>query len=164
MEILKNFYYEIINMFSDKSFVEIDFYKAINSLPYSSEQMKELQVDVRFRGTRGDPIKRGSITNISASNFTPVNLIYGFLHGICTELFGFFEKIPEKNKIHTIIGSGNAIRMNTLLCHILEYTFGHRILIPQSSEQAAFGACLNALAGGKYVAGYHELGQFISYL
>ncbi len=79
---------------------------------------------------------------------------------------GFFEKIPEnkKNKIQKIIGSGNAIRMNTLLCRILEDTFGRKMAIPQNSEQAAFGACLSAMAGGKYVASYRELGQFISYL
>jgi sedoheptulokinase len=164
--ILKNFYYETIKMFISKSMEEIDFYNAINSLKYPGEDSNELQVEVLFRGTRLDPEKRGSITNISVSNFTPVNLVFGFIHGICNELFGFFEKIPdnEKNKIQKIIGSGNAIRMNTLLCRILEDTFSRKITIPQNSEQAAFGACLNAMAGGKYVASYHELGQFISYL
>jgi sedoheptulokinase len=164
--ILKNFYSEIIKMFCSKPCDIIDFYEAINSLHYSGEDLNELQVNALFRGTRLDPHKRGSITNISAFNFTPVNLIFGFLHGICNELFGFFEKIPgnSKSKIQKIIGSGNAIRMNTLLCRILEDTFGHQMVIPQNAEQAAFGACLNAMVGGKYVASYHELGQFISYL
>jgi len=164
--ILKNFYSEVIKMFSNKSCEEIDFYKAVNSLPFFVEPLNELQVDVCFRGTRGDPLKRGSIMNISASNMTPENLIYGFLQGICNELHGFFEKIPlnSKNKIIRLIGSGNAIRMNTLLCSILEGTFGHKMIIPQNPEEAAFGACLCAMAGGKQVGGFRDLGQFISYL
>jgi sedoheptulokinase len=165
--ILKNFYDEIIEMFCNRSCEGIDFYKAFNSLQYSKEDMKEsLEVEVLFRGTRMNPLKRGSIRNISADNFTPVNLIFGFLNGICNELVGFFEQIPEsnRNKIYRIVGSGNAIRMNTLLCRILEDRFGHKMVIPENCEQAAFGACLSAMVGGKYVASYRDLGQFISYI
>jgi sedoheptulokinase len=165
--ILKNFYDEIIRMFCTKPCGEIDFYKAFNSLQYSKENLNDsLDVEVLFRGTRMNPLKRGSITNISAENFTPVNLIFGFLNGICNELAGFLEQIPEinRNKIQRIIGSGNAIRMNTLLCRILEDRFEHKMVIPKNCEQAAFGACLNAMVGGKHVAGYRDLGQFISYI
>jgi sedoheptulokinase len=165
--ILKNFYHEIIKMFHTGGGEEIDFYKAINALQYSNELINEpLQVEVLFRGTRINPRKRGSITNISAENFTPVNLIFGFINGICNELTGFFNQIPEnnRNKIQRIIGSGNAIRMNTLLCRILEDRIGHSMIIPKNCEQAAYGACLNAMVGGKYVAGYRDLGQFISYI
>jgi sedoheptulokinase len=113
-----------------------------------------------------NPGKRGSIRNISADNFTPVNLIFGFLNGICNELAGFFDQIPEneRNKIQRLIGSGNAIRMNALLCRILEDRFGHKMIIPKNCEQAAFGACLSAMVGGKYAGSYRDLGQFISYL
>ncbi len=165
--ILKNFYDEIIEMFCTKPCEEIDFYKAFNSLQYSKEDANEsLQVEVLFRGTRMNPQKRGSIRNISADNFTPVNLIFGFLNGICNELYAFFEEIPEsnRNKIHRLVGSGNAIRMNTLLCRILEDRFGHKMVIPKNCEQAAFGACLSAMVGGKYVSNYRDLGQFISYI
>jgi sedoheptulokinase len=165
--ILKNFYDEIIEMFGTKPSGEIDFYKAFNSLQYSKENLNEsLDVEVLFRGTRMHPWKRGSITNISVDNFTPVNLIFGFLNGICNELLGFYKQIPEKNrnKIQRIIGSGNAIRMNSLLCRILEDRFGHKMIIPKNCEQAAFGACLNAMVGGKYVESYRDLGQFISYI
>jgi hypothetical protein len=54
--------------------------------------------------------------------------------------------------------------MNTLLCRILEDRFEHKMVIPKNCEQAAFGACLNAMVGGKHVAGYRDLGQFISYI
>ena len=167
LAILKNFYDEIIEMFCTSPCKKIDFYKALNSLPYSKENKKDsLEVEVFFRGTRMNPRKRGSITNISAENFSPANLIFGFLNGISNELLGFFEQIPEskRNQIERIIGSGNAIRMNSLLCRIMEDRFGHKMAIPENSEQAAFGACLTALVGGKQVAGFRDLGQYISYI
>lgn len=166
LEILRNFYMETLKMFGNKQDEEIDFYEALNSLEYSKEDLNELRVDVFFRGTRMEPHKKGSIANISASNFTPANLTLGFLHGISRELLGFFEKIPENNKkqIQKLIGSGNAIRMNTLLCRILEDIFGRKMDIPDNSEQAAFGACLGAMVAGKYVNSYRDLGQFISYV
>jgi sedoheptulokinase len=165
--ILKNFYDEIIHQYCTKPCDEIDFYKAFNSLPYSKENRNDpLEVEALFRGTRMNPRKRGSIRNISAENFTPSNLIFGFLNGICNELLGFFEQIPEskRNQIERIIGSGNAIRMNSLLCRIMEDRFGHKMVIPKNCEQAAFGACLSALVGGRQVAGFRNLGQFISYI
>jgi sedoheptulokinase len=165
--ILKNFYDEIIRMYCTSPCNEIDFYKSFNSLQYTGENLNEaLDVEALFRGTRMNPLKRGSIRNISADNFTPVNLILGFLNGICNELLSFFEQIPEnnRNKIQRIIGSGNAIRMNTLLCRILEDRFGHKMVIPKNCEQAAFGACLSAMVGGNQVGSYRDLGQYISYL
>ncbi len=166
LEILKDFYSGVLNMFNHNSVEAIDFYGLMNSLQYSGEDLNELQVDVLFRGTRLDPRKRGSVSNISGTNFTPRNLTLGFIKGICDELYGFYEKIPEKNreKIQTLTGSGNAIRKNTLLCRVLGDTFGHRMDIPQNAEQAAFGACFNAMAGGNYITGYQEAGQFITYL
>ncbi len=165
--VLKNFYDEIINMFCTQPGNEIDFYKAFNSLEYTRENQNDsMEVEVLFRGTRMNPEKRGSIRNISADNFMPVNLIFGFLNGICNELLGFFEQIPESNRyrIERIIGSGNAVRMNNLLCQIMEDRFGHKMVIPKNCEEAAFGACLCAMVGGKYVAGFRDLGQFISYI
>jgi sedoheptulokinase len=165
--ILKKFYEGILEMFCTKPCDGIDFYKAINSLQYSNENSNDtLDVEVLFRGTRMNPGKRGSIRNISAENLTPANLIFGFLNGICNELLGFFEQIPEskRNQVETLIGSGNALRMNTQLCRITEDRFGHKMVIPENCEQAAFGACLCALVGAKQVDGFRDLGQFISYI
>lgn len=165
--ILKNFYDAIIEMFCTKPCDEIDFYKAFNSLQYSKEYLKDsLEVEVHFRGTRMNPGRKGSIRNISADNLTPVNLIFGFLHGISNELFTFFEQIPltNRNNIQRLVGSGNAIRMNTLLCKILEDRFGYKMVIPENCEQAAFGACLSAMVGGKYVNSYRDLGKYVTYI
>jgi sedoheptulokinase len=164
LEILKIFYEEVIKMFGGPR-REMDFYNALNSLKYSKEDSNEsLNVEVLFRGTRMDPKKRGVINNITPVNFTPANLILGFLNGICNELYRFYQQIPEKrrNKIKRIIGSGNAIRMNSLLRSIIEETFGIEMIIPENYEQAAFGACLNAMVSGKYVESYHDLGKFIT--
>jgi sedoheptulokinase len=166
LEILRNFYIETLKMFGNNQGEEIDFYETINSLQYSKEDLNQLRVDVLFRGTRMEPQKKGSIADISATNFTPANLALGFLQGISRELHGFFERIPENDKRHfqKLVGSGNAIRMNNILCRILEDTFGRKLDIPDNSEQAAFGACLGAMIAGKYVKSYSDLGQFISYV
>ena len=95
--ILKNFFDEVINLFCDQDSVPVDFYQKINSLDYLKESSDSLKVEVMFRGTRRDSTKRGSINNISTNNLTPINLISGFLNGICNELFEFHSQIPEKN-------------------------------------------------------------------
>lgn len=161
--ILKNFFDEVLRMYCTQPVEDFDFFKAINSLDYSSEDLMEsIQVEVLFRGTRLSPYKRGLIKNISTINFKPVTLIFGFLHGICNELFDFYSKIPEKNsnKIENLVGSGNAIRKNTLLTKMLEDKFGHKMIIPEYCEEAAFGASLCAMVGGNYIDNFQDFVKF----
>jgi sedoheptulokinase len=164
--ILKNFFEEVINLFSPLENASIDFYNKINSLDYSNETTDSLDVEVLFRGTRHNSTKRGSINNISTMNLTPINLISGFLNGICNELYDFYNHIPEKNtrQIERLIGSGNAIRRNIVLCKMLENKFGHKLIIPSFIEEAAFGASLCSIVGGKYADSFLEIGKIINYM
>lgn len=120
-------------------------------LSYSDSE--PLQICAQLTGTRLQPQKRGSIEGIGEDNLTPGALIWGFLRGIVQE----FEQMYDIMRSHTnfipkrLIGAGNGIRKNPLLCHIVSQTFGMPLLIPVHEEEAAYGAALYALcACGKY--------------
>ena len=166
-KILKDFFESTLILFSKTSQEREVFYSYANSLDLKSfDNDKLLQVETLFEGTRRNPNLRGSIKNISISNFTPQNLIFGFFNGVSNELQYYFESVPEsiKNKKTKLIGSGNAIRKNSLLCRVLEKNFGYKILIPKNKEEAAFGACLSSIVGGKFVDSFKNAGQLVEYL
>ncbi len=101
-----------------------------------------LKVDTRFRGTRSNSRIRGAIENISISNFTPGNLCYSFLLGVCEELHGFYMKMKTEFPPDFYAISGNAVRNSSILRLILEDVFGAVVRIPNNAEEAAFGAAL----------------------
>jgi sedoheptulokinase len=104
------------------------------------------------------------ISNISLTNFTPKNLIIGFIKGIVDEINDFYQQIPANLKRKKyLIGSGNTIRCNKLLRRSLEGQFQRRLHIPKHKEEAAFGACLLAVAAGKYIDNLLCAGQMIEY-
>lgn len=100
-----------------------------------------------FRGTRGDPGKRGSIEDISMENLTPGSLTLGFYRGVCEEMLTAYNKMPDKAKSEEkLMLSGNAARKNPLLVKIIEETFGRKACMAQFREEAAAGAALLAAA------------------
>ena len=131
----------------------IDIYKTMTSLDDDSVNGDLPIVETLFDGTRFAPWKRGSISNISIANLTPDKLVIGFLNGICRELYDFYQLIPENIRTDKtiLVGSGNGIKRNPLLCKAFEEMFQYRMHLSQIQEESAFGACLCAIAGGKYV-------------
>lgn len=99
-----------------------------------------LTVQPTFQGSRQDPSLRGSITNISASNFTPANLVRGVLEGMAEELYQHYALMPISNIHTTLIASGNGVRQNSLLQQILSDRFHLPLQMPQEPEEAALGA------------------------
>jgi len=166
-KILKDFFESTLNLFCKTSKQVENFYDYANSLDMIDFDFdKLLQVETLFEGTRMNPNLRGSIKNISISNLTPQNLIFGFFNGVSNELQYYFKSVPEsiKDKKTKLIGSGNAIRKNNLLCRILEKNFGYQVIIPKNKEEAAFGACLSAIVGGKFIDSFKNAGQLVEYL
>lgn len=94
-----------------------------------------------FNGTRSNPDLRGSISHIGTHNFTPDNLIYSTLRGMAET---YKNAVPQNvlNKVSTIYGSGNGIKRNTLMSHILSEVFEKDIVIGGCDEEAALGAAL----------------------
>ena len=156
LSVLRSFFDSVIRM-SSRNITEVrDFYEMINAIDYTKGDPAGLTVTTLFNGSRSDPFGRGSISNISATNFTAGDLILGFMRGICNEIFDFYSEIPyglKKDK-HIVIGSGNAIKKNNLLCRVLEDTFNFQVVKSGHDEDAAFGACIAAVAGGNYIPGF----------
>lgn len=148
---LKDFFEETVAKFSNVPAGGQDFYRIMTTIPYDGDIIDLPIVETLFDGTRSSPGKRGKIENISSSNFTPDNLIIGFLKGICRELRQFYQDFPEEIRQgkSVLVGSGNALKMNPLLCRVVEEAFQTRLSFPPVDEEAAFGACLNAISGFK---------------
>jgi sedoheptulokinase len=153
--VLKQFFEKTIKMFFPHCNGSLNFYEKINELDLANfKSFETLTVETQFKGTRGDSNKRGCIQNISTKNFTPENLIFGFLRGIGNELYDFFENFPEDDraKIIYLIGSGNAIRLNKILIEIIEEKFNVKMKIPILHEEASYGACILAMFAGGYIS------------
>ena len=86
----------------------------------------------------------GSITGIDDRNFTPANLVRGFLQGIVDEMEGFRRLICEGTGIEVkgLVASGNACRRNPELRRLLCETFGAELKQAAFKEEAASGAAL----------------------
>jgi sedoheptulokinase len=141
--VLKSFFETSLKFFGVNPSELPDLYERMTAISFRNSDNR-LVVETLFNGTRSEPCKRGSISNISASNFTPENLISGFLKGISSELHDFFLKIPEKTrKDKTIlVGAGNGISKNPLLIKILEEQFNCQLMLSQHAEEAALGVCV----------------------
>lgn len=144
---LKNFFEKTLEKFIEKPLQESDVYQVMSTVLYKDNSNDLPIVETLFDGTRFSPDKRGSIVNISLDNFTPENLVLGFLKGISRELYNFYECLPDdiKKEKDIIIGSGNALKKNPLLCRAFEEQFNAGLFISTYQEEAAFGACLNAV-------------------
>lgn len=140
--LLKNMFQQTLEFLGLENLDDDKIYKAMTSVEYKTDNI--LQVDTLFDGTRQDPTKRGNITDISRSNFTPQNLTIGFLKGIANELYDFYQTIPDsiKSDKMTLVGSGNGLKKNTLLCKVFEDTFGFELKLSYNEEESALGACM----------------------
>ena len=166
LELLKSFFEQTIDLFVPKCEKSISFYDKLNSLNHSLlSDENRLHVELMFNGSRKDPTEKGMISHINEINFTPENMMAGFLRGLCLELADFFEAMPvtQDNELCYLVGSGNAIRRNPILKEILQMTFKRKLLIPVHNEEAAFGACLCALVGAKKISGFIDAGALIDY-
>ena len=132
---------------------------------YDDEIQNPLIVDTAFSGTRADPEKRGSITNISSENLTVRNLCDGVMCGIANELTEMYDKISgNTEKRHTcLIGSGNGLRFNPALRRRFEKIFQMPVKMSANNEEAAFGASLFALCASGVFDSIQSAQKLIKY-
>src|SRR5699024_11150590 len=100
----------------------VDHYAVMERLLDKSGKESELKVSTTFSGTRDEPWKRGGIWNISVENFTPENLIRGFLEGMTEELYSMYKEMEMKleSEERVLVLSGNGFRKNRPLREIAE--------------------------------------------
>lgn len=161
--LLHRFFKECASLFGGQT---DKVYDVMDRLAQEYKDKRQLQVDTRFCGTRKDPGLRGSISGISEDNFTPAQLVTGFLWGMAKELRDIYEKMQASGPkaLGKMAGSGNAIRKSPVLQSYLEEIFGLDLLVPAHTEEAAFGAALfAAVAAGKYESLQKAQNELISY-
>lgn len=136
-----------------KFFTKIDYeslYETMNKIDLDSLVSNDLlKISTKFSGTRSDATVRGSISNISLTNFSPEYLVAGFLEGVAAELHEFYGSLPVtvRNKFQLMAGSGNGIRKNKLLRAMFTKVFQMRMEVPLYDEEASLGAALLASTG-----------------
>lgn len=166
LAVLENFFRSIAKTVANENVTSaypgIDRYIASiisNSSHYTDNQ--NLNISTKFCGTRVNPQERGYIENISIENFTPENMIVGFLSGIINELWEMYEMKDHKHTV--LVGSGNGLRKNILLRKIAEERFGMKINIPVHNEEAAYGSGLFALVCSGLCENIYEAQKLIAY-
>lgn len=133
-----------------------------------SEEMDEksqLKVDTRFSGTREEPRLTGSITGLNLYNFTPRDFIRGVLDGMAEELYTYYQVMCElkQEKASQMIGSGNGIRLNPHLRHLLEQKFNMTMRIPRHKEEASYGAALVSMTAAGCFRTLEDAQKLIQY-
>ena len=109
-------------------------------------ESRKIKVETTFDGTRVNPEKSGSITQICSENLTPEDFCYGVLKGMSTELYQMYMTIQKGIgiKIRRMIGSGNGLRKNPVLCEIIEDMFKAELVLAECEEEAATGAAMSS--------------------
>ncbi|WP_246042134.1 sedoheptulokinase [Cohnella pontilimi] len=156
--LLERFFREVCSMFVGYDGAEL--YEIMNRVAeeQADKEGAAVRVNTQFFGTRQNPLQRGSIADIGPDNFTVRNLVHGFLDGMIDELHRFYEAFPApiRDRIRTLVASGNGIRRNPALRRKLEQVFGYSPTIPASREEASRGAALCAAVGfGKSADFFH---------
>jgi len=109
-------------------------------------ESRKIKVETTFDGTRMNTEKSGSITQMCSENFTPEDFCYGVLKGMSTELYQMYMTIQKGTgiKIRRMIGSGNGLRKNPVLCEIIEDMFKAELVLAECEEEAATGAAMSS--------------------
>ena len=156
--LLKKFFSETIKLYTGEEMDDTDLYKIMVSVPYKEVQEDDIRVETLFGGTRSHPEKRGKIMNISCLNWHPENLIRGFLEGMSQELYDFYQLLPNsvRERKTILVGSGNGIKRNPLLCQILEERFKCHLQVSACREEAALGACICGMVGNGYINNFTD--------
>ena len=134
--------YQLLKNFYHSAGAEIDYDK-MNEMAEQAYGMSLPTFDTKFKGSREDPNETASITGLTADNFNAPAMTLALLKGISAELKELYNqmlKVTTSRKI--LIGSGNAIRFNTILQKIVSEDFGLPIEVSIHLEEAAYGVAL----------------------
>lgn len=129
------------------------------------ESEQPLVVDTTFSGTRQEPERKGTISNIDIDNFTMANLCDGFMNGMVRELYELYRQMRTfvSKEPSNMVGSGNGIRLNEHLANRFIQMFAMPLNIPSHKEEAAFGAALFGMTMVKELPSIKEAQKLICY-
>ena len=145
---------------------EQDLYTAMNALAKAAPRgAGGLRCEPFFTGTRAEPGRRASWTNISDENFTPANMTRALLEGMAHAFHEGYRLIQTATKrpCARLVGTGNGVRENPVLAGIISEEFGLPLAVPAHREEAAYGAALTAALGAGIFPDLAAAGQVIRY-
>lgn len=114
-----------------------------------------------FCGRRSSPDMKGMIEGLTEENFTPGGFAAGISFGMVEELYGIYRQMSKNAK--RVIISGNAGRRNPAVCKAAEMLFGTDVVIPEITEEAAYGAAMYSAAQAGLVENLSVLSEKIKY-
>lgn len=156
---LADFFSSVYEMITGEKCENI--YKAMDKALEASENEDSLQISTKLCGTREDPTLRGEIKNLGIDNFTPIQLMNGFLGGMVSEITDMISLV--NCEIKSLVGSGNGLRKNIPLQKRFSKALGCEMAIPLNREEAAFGAALTALVAGSVKPDLSQAQQLVQY-
>lgn len=131
-----------------------EVYRRLMELAVEESQRDGLECEPLFRGTRRQPMARGSFTGIGYDNFTVGRVARAVLWGIAEGFHALWREGmtawrtqglgDEIDASRPLIGSGNGLRQNPLLVAAIREKFSRRVLFAAHPEEAAYGAALLA--------------------
>ncbi|EHL63785.1 sedoheptulokinase [Ruthenibacterium lactatiformans] len=124
---------------------EISCYAAMEKLLESNPLPTNLPiVCTAFEGTRENSEQRGSFTQLSTANMTPLHWIWGVMQGMTDELHEMYRSYLSTGakRPMQLVGSGNGLRRNRFLCGTVSRTFGCKLELSPNKEEAAYGTAL----------------------
>ena len=143
LAMLKDFFGTTVERFTGRRPTDEELYDRMFQSAVAGGEVPT--VCTTFEGTRLEPSRRGSITDITLRNFLPETLVEGFLRGVCRELYDFWLALPEglRAKRTELVGSGNALRKNARLRQTLSQMFGLPVTLTPDTEESALGAAVS---------------------
>ena len=95
-------------------------------------KVERLKVETTFDGTRVNPEKSGSITQICSENLTPEDFCYGVLKGMSTELYQMYD-YSERNryKDQAYDWFREWTEKKSVLCEIIEDMFKAELVLAE---------------------------------
>lgn len=145
---LEGFFRSVVHEFGGRQSHRHALYESMNRIgERAPADAGGLAVEPLFLGSRTEPLSRGSIAGIDASNLNPANLVRAMANGIVDELFRCYALAGQPARV--VHAAGNAIRRNPLLIQAIARRWGVEPVVAAHGETGAYGAaCLAAVRLG----------------
>ncbi len=151
---LRDFYLEVGRQLFDYEGDSEAVYERMTDLADQADVGSSgLMMEPLLTGTREDPARRGTIGGIGTVNFSPGNLSRALLEGVIAQFKRLYDTtlVAGAGERSVLIGAGNGVRKNKVLREVAERVFGLEMRVPVHTEEAAYGAAMQAMVldGGR---------------
>lgn len=110
----------------------------------SQKDLSQLKVDPILWGERHATNKRASVVDITMESLSLGNVYKSVCSGVLYNVRGMFGDFFEKHEVRSILGTGNALLKNNVLCAKLQEIFCNKP-VKFVDTNAAIGAAMSAV-------------------